>query len=265
MEVIPADTATPGHLEVDTVHHNGGTVGGQYLFSLCWTDVASGWVAAYATLGNSALVMQDAFEALWHQAPFPPREIHADNGPEFLNDLIYRFLSERQVAFTRSRPYRKNDNRFVEENNGSHIRAYVGYRRLDSVAQLHALNALYARLNLYHNLFQPTMRRKKDKSYTVAAPLDRLLSGAGWDEATCQPWCAYRNNLDPLALRRDIADALNALEQAPGAMEGRPEDVRQTLGLWKTGTTLRCAPGCPPFPTTPATATAEAPSPLPAR
>lgn len=265
MEIIPAHTVTPGHLEVDTVHHNGGTAGGQYVFSLCWTDVASGWVLTYATLGNSGLVMQDAFQALWHQLPFPVREIHADNGPEFLNDLIHRFLSERRVAFTRSRPYRKNDNRFVEENNGSHIRAYVGYQRLDSVAQVHALNALYARLNLYHNLFQPTMRRQEDKTYSVAAPLDRLLNSTEWDEATCQAWRAYRDRLDPLALRREIADALNALEQAPGAIEGRTEEVHQTIGLWKTGTTLRCAPGCPPLPTTPTTTAAEAPTPPPAR
>jgi len=262
MEIIPAHISTPGHLEVDTVHHNGGTAGGQYAYSLCWTDVASGWVATYATLGNSALVMQDAFQALWHQVPFPVREIHADNGPEFLNDLILRFLNEHHVAFTRSRPYRKNDNRFVEENNGSHIRAYVGYQRLDSVAQVQALNALYARLNLYHNLFQPTMRRQEDKTYTVAAPLDRLLNSATWNETTCQAWRTYRDRIDPLALRCEIADALNSLELTPSAIDGQPENVRQTIGLWKTGTTLRCAPGCPPFPTTPTAATAETLSPL---
>ncbi len=260
MERIPTHLGTPGHFEVDTVHHNGGTAGGQHVYSLCWTDVATGWVATYATLGNSALVMRDAFQALWHAMPFPVREIHTDNGPEFLNDLIHRFLNEQQVTFTRSRPYRKNDNRFVEENNGSHIRAYVGYQRLDSLAQGHALNALYARMNLYHNLFQPAMRRQEDKTYTVAAPLARLLDNSVWDAPTCQAWRTYRDGLDLLVLRREIADALNALEQAPGAIAGQAEDVRQSIGLWKTGTTFRSASGCPPFPTTPTTATTAASS-----
>jgi hypothetical protein len=253
--VIPAHTATPGHLEGDTVHHNGSFGGGLYAFSLGWTDVASGWVATRATLGNSALVMEDAFQALLIYLPFPIHEMHTDNGPEFLNDLIQGFLLPRAITFTRSRPYRKNDNRFVEENNGSHIRAYVGYGRLDSVAQVHALNAFYPLLDLYHNLFQPSMRRQKDGRYTVTTPLDRLLASDVWEEATAQTWQAYRASLDLLALRHAIMDALNSLEQAPPAQDGQREDVRQTLGLWKQGTTLRFATGCPPFPTVPTTIT----------
>jgi hypothetical protein len=253
--ILPAHPASPGTIEADTVVHQGGVAGGLFAYSLCWTDIFSGWVATRATLGNSALVMRDAFQALAACLPFPLQEVHTDNGLEFLNALILAFLQSRQVAFSRSRPYHKNDNRFVEENNGSHIRAYVGYGRLDSVAQVKALNALYALLDLYHNLFQPLMRRQEDGTYTVATPLDRLLQAQVWDEATAQAWQQCRDQIDPFALRSRIADALNALEEAPSASPGQTEDVRQTLGLWKTGTTLRCAPGCPPFPTASATAT----------
>lgn len=257
--ILPAQESGPGSIEGDTVFHNGGTAGGLFGYSLCWTDVYSGWVLTHATLGNSALVMQDAFEALYTRLPFPLKAFHSDNGPEFLNELIFTFLQERGVIFTRSRPYHKNDNRFVEENNGSHIRAYVGYGRLDSVAQVQALNRLYRLLNLYHNLFQPLMRQQKDGTYTVATPLDRLLAAHLWDRATAQAWRMYRDGLDPFALRLAIADALNALEAAPAAQPGQTEDVRQTIGLWKTRTTLRCASGCPPFPTTPTTATTASP------
>ncbi len=261
VSTISAQVATPGYLEGDTVFHNGGVSKGLFAYSLCCSDVYSGWVATRATLGNSGLVMRDAFEALWAVIPFPILEFHSDNGPEFLNDLIFSFLQERKVRFTRSRPYRKNDNRFVEENNGSHIRAYVGYARLDSVAQVRALNALYNLLDLYHNLFQPVMRRQQDKTFTIATPLDRLLAAGIWDDATAQAWCACRDGIDLFTLRTAIADALNALEAAPGAQPGQSEDVRQTLGLWKTGTTLRSASGCPPFPTAPATtARDDAPS-----
>ena len=262
VSTISAHVAIPGYIEGDTVFHNGGVSQGLFAYSLCCSDVYSGWVATRATLGNSGLVMRDALEALWTVMPFPILEFHSDNGPEFLNNLIFSFLQERQVTFTRSRPYRKNDNRFVEENNGSHIRAYVGYARLDSVAQVLALNALYNLLNLYHNLFQPVMRRQKDKTFSVATPLDRLLVAGIWDKATAQAWRAYRDQIDPFALRIAIADALNALEAAPGAQPDQSEDVRLTLGLWKTGTTLRCAPGCPPFPTAPTTTTAATPSSL---
>jgi hypothetical protein len=261
VDIISAHIATPGYLECDTVFHNGGVASGLFVYSLCWTDVYSGWVDIRATLGNSALVMHDAFKALQSRIPFTIHQIHSDNGPEFLNDLIFSFLHSQNVSFSRSRPYRKNDNRFVEENNGSLIRAFVGYARFDSLAQLQALNALYDVLTLYHNLFQPVMRRQEDRSYTVAAPLDRLLSAGIWDEDTAQAWRSYRDALDPLALRVAIADALNALEKAPAAQPDQTEDVRQTLGLWKTGTTIRCAPACPPFPTAPTTATTMPPIP----
>ena len=256
--IIPAQISSPGHIESDTVFHHGGSSGGLFAFSLCWTDVFSGWVATYATLGNSSLVMRDAFEALWWRIPFPILEIHSDNGPEFLNALILAFLQDRQVTFTRSRPYHKNDNRFVEENNGSHIRAYVGYDRFDSVAQVKALNTLYPLLDLYHNLFQPLMRHQEDGSYAVTTPLDHLLETHIWDESLAQAWQTCRDHIDLLTLRLAIVDALHALAEASAASPDTTEDVRQTLGLWKTGTTLPFGSGCPPFPTAPTT-TADTP------
>ena len=158
-------------------------------------STAAGWrVATYATLGNSGLVMWDAFAALEARLPFPLREIHTDNDPEFLNGLIPGFLQERGIAMSRSRPHHKNDNRFVEENNGSHTQAYVGYGRLDSIAQVRVLNALYRLLDLYHNLFRPLMRRQADGTYTVATPLERLLQAGFWDAETVQAWRAYRDD-----------------------------------------------------------------------
>ena len=62
------------------------------------------------------------------------------------------------MELSRSRPYHKNDNRFVEENNFSQVRAYLGYNRLDTVAQTNLANKLFDQLWLYHNLFQPVMR-----------------------------------------------------------------------------------------------------------
>jgi hypothetical protein len=160
MRRIPNQEPQPGHFEVDLVHHCGVSASGQYLHTLQLTDVTTGWCEPVATLGRSYLVMQDGFEHIQLRLPFPILELHPDNGAEFLNDLMIRFWKQSvsPASLSRSRPYHKNDNRFVEENNASLVRAYLGYQRLDTVAQTNLLNQLYDKLWLYHNFFQPVMR-----------------------------------------------------------------------------------------------------------
>ena len=65
---------------------------------------------------------KDAFQGALRRIPFPVEQIHSDNGSEFLNATVIPPLEAVGTALSRSRPYHKNDNRFVEENN-SHIRA----------------------------------------------------------------------------------------------------------------------------------------------
>jgi len=157
---IPWEESMPGHVEIDLVHHCGPSPSGQYLHSLQVTDVATGWSECVAILGRSYLVMQDGFQRIEHRLPFPILEVHPDNGPEFLNEHLLRFWRDRvhPLALSRSRPYAKNDNRFVEENNFSQVRAYLGYDRLDTVAHTTLANQLYDLLWLYHNFFQPVLR-----------------------------------------------------------------------------------------------------------
>ena len=258
VHTIPNDTSLPGFLEADTVQHSGPDPSGQYAYTLCLTDVATGWVGTYATLGNSHLVIYDAFQAIQHALPFNIQEIHTDNGPEFLNHAVKTWI-QTQAAHSRSRPYHKNDNRFVEENNNSHIRAYVGRGRYDTLAQVTALNTLYRLLDVYHNLFLPLMRTVRkangEKQTTVATPFQRLLATGVLPSETAQAWQRFREALDPCCLRQAIEEALEALGRLPNAPSGQAEDVHHSIGLWKTGTTLRQATGCPPFPTAPTAAT----------
>ena len=104
--------------------------------------------------------MEDAFQYILERVPFAVLEIHPDNGSEFLNHHLLHFWKEtvKGVHLSRSRPYHKNDNPFVEQRNGHPIRTYLGYDRLDTVAQTHAVNRLYDKLWLYLNFFQPVMR-----------------------------------------------------------------------------------------------------------
>ena len=98
-------------------------------------------------------------EKIVGRVPFPIRELHPDNGSEFINEHLLGFFGDKVkgLALSRSHPYQKNDNRNVEQKNYSLVRAYLGYERLDTPAQSMAVNALYDRMWLYYNLFQPVM------------------------------------------------------------------------------------------------------------
>jgi hypothetical protein len=245
MKRIAWDEAQPGHFETDLVHHGGPEAVGQYLHTLQLIDVATGWSERVAVLGRSYVVMADAFGRIVERLPFPIREIHPDNGSEFLNHHLIRFFRDtiKGVELSRSRPYHKNDNRFVEQKNDTLVRAYLGHDRLDSVVQTLALNRLYERMGLYYNLFQPVMRlaeksvvtrpdqstRLKRRHDLAQTPFDRLCATkaiASPQQLHLQQW---RQQTNPRQLRREIYQALDALFALAGAVPGVTEDVYQTL------------------------------------
>lgn len=234
-----------GHFEVDLVHHSGVNPEGQYVHTLQMVDVASGWSECVAVLGRSYLVMRDGFERILARLPFPIREIHPDNGSEFLNAHLLRFWREKvRAEVSRSRPFHKNDNRFVEENNFSLIRAYVGYGRLDTVEQTRLMNCLYDKLWLYHNFFQPVLRLQ-EKQYLPAdgnhrgrtrriydpalMPFDRLCRLQAIAPDRQAELFALRQATNPLALRQEIQTLIDRLSALPCAPLGVIEDVHLTL------------------------------------
>lgn len=229
----------PGHFEVDLVHHCGASADGQYAHTLQLLDVATGWSECVAVLGRSYLVMQDGFERIAHRLPFKICELHPDNGSEFLNAHLVRYFQEQvQAELSRSRPFHKNDNRFVEENNFSFVRAYIGYGRLDSVAQVKLLNQLYDRLWLYHNFFQPVMRlsekqwqenRIKRIYDDALPPFDRLCKTAVLPPAQQRALETLRRDTNPMILRKEIQHLIDQLYALPGLKEGDVEDVRLSL------------------------------------
>ena len=140
-------------------------------------------------LGRSQIAMVAAFRRVQERLPFPITHLHPDNGSEFFNDHLIRYFGETMTGLhlSRSRPYRKNDNRFVEQKNATLVRAYLGYERLETPGQCTALNALYDQLWVYYNLFQPVLhlvgkkvvdgklRRQWDQAQT---PYQRLLASS---------------------------------------------------------------------------------------
>ena len=245
MKRLPWDISIPGYFEVDLVHHGGPTPSDQFMYTLQMIDIATGWSERVAVLGRSYLVMEHAFRIILRRLPFPILEFHPDNGGEFLNFHMLRFWGDtvQGVIRSRSRPYYKNDNRFVEQKNSTLVRAYLGHDRFDSVAQTLATNRLYQDMWIYYNLFQPVMhlaqkqvirdngqptrfKRRHDQART---PFHRLCdTNAILPEHQLQLE-ALRDQINPRLLRQHIYDSLDQIFTLPGAAPGLRQNVHETL------------------------------------
>jgi hypothetical protein len=226
MERLSWTIDCPGTFETDLVHHSGPVTEGEYLHTLQMIDIATGWSERVAILGRSQTAMVEGFERVRRRLPFPIRHLHPDNGSEFFNNHLIRYFGREVTGLTlsRSRPFHKNDNRFVEQKNNTLVRAYLGYDRLDTPQQWVAVNALYDQLWVYYNLFQPVlhligkdivagkMKRRWDRART---PYQRLLeSGALSQEQRIRLEGLYERT-NPRQLRRDIYRALGKLADQP--------------------------------------------------
>ena len=243
---IPWDTQEPGHFELDLVHHCGDRAAGEYVYTLQIVDVATGWSGRRAILGRSYLVVADALYYLSHQIPFPILELHPDNGSEFLNAHLLRFLKKYfpEQQRSRSQPRTPNDNRFVEQKNSTLVRAFLGDVRLDTVRQTRYLNRIYDLMHQYHNFIQPVMHQidkqwvpnvERAGGYTrrrhddAAPPVVHLCATQTLSDDQCHELLALRLDINPLALRRKIYADLQLLFTYPCAFDGQPQSIYQTL------------------------------------
>ena len=235
---LPRHLPDPGHFEVDLVHHCGDTANGQYVHTLQLIDVATGWSERVAILGRSYIVLRDAFERLLARLPFPILELHPDNGCEFFNHFLLTYWKQAvpHLSLSRTRPYRKNDNPFVEEKNGSLVRGYIGFARLDTVAQTNLLNQIYDRMWLLHNFFHPVMRQQVEphppglRRYDHPRPaFDRLAATGLLDPHPRDALNHLRQTTNPLQLRNEVHVLLDRLSRLPNARPTKPQNVHRTL------------------------------------
>jgi len=237
---IPWDITEPGHFEVDLVHHSGPSASGEFICTLQMVDVATGWVESAAILGRSYRVTRDGFMRCLSRLPITPREIHSDNGSEFMNHHLLHFWQESypDVDLSRIRPYHKKDNRFVEHRNGALVRGLLGKDRLDTAQQTLLLNQIYDRVWLYFNFFQPVMRqtaktyhqgRITRKHDDVRTPFQRIChAGVLAPERQAQLQELFKTT-DPFVLREEIHRLVTQLFQLPLATAGHTEDIFDTL------------------------------------
>jgi hypothetical protein len=204
---------TPGFLEIDCVAHCGEDPSGQFLHTLTCTDVCTGWTETLALPRRSQEAVCSAISAMRQELPFALLGIDSDNGGEFINDLLYRYCLNEQITFTRSRPYQKNDQAYVEQKNWSVVRHLIGYDRLESDEQLALLQSIYQDWRLYVNFFQPVLKlshkeriaNQVRRKYDIArTPYQRLLER---DELSLARKAHLLNSylpLNPAELRRRI-------------------------------------------------------------
>ena len=208
--------AEPGFFEGDTVAHCGPTLKGEFARTLNLTDVHTGWVFTRSVRNNAHVHILGALKAGVEEVPFEVTGLDFDNGSEFLNKAVIKWAGEREIFFTRSRPYKKNDQATIESKNNHLVRKYGFYYRYDTTEERTALNRLWALVNDRLNYLTPTKKptgfgtdrngrrtRLYDKPST---PLDRLLAAKVLSPAQEAELVAYRDTLNPAAIGRQIAD-----------------------------------------------------------
>ena len=210
-----------GNIQLDLVEHCGASAAGEYINTLSTTDVDSGWWEGEAAMGRGQERTFQGIQAARGRYPFSWKEIHSDNGSEFINAHLFKYTEKEGLDFSRSRPYKKNDNCLVEQKNWTHVKKFVGYLRYDTEEELEILSDLYRNeLRLYKNFFQPVIKlvskeriggrihRRYDRAKT---PYRRVMESKEVSENKKQELKKIYLSLNPAQLKRDIDGKLDAL------------------------------------------------------
>ncbi len=249
----PWEERRVGFCELDTVSHDGGSSRGEFCQTLTLTDVASGWVELRALRNRAHRWVKEALEQIASTLPFPLRGIDSDNGGEFLNQQVVDWCKTHQVTFTRARPYRKNDNCFVEQKNDVAVRRYVGYARYDTDSEYTALQEVYPPLCLLLNFFYPSVRlvqkdrtgcQVKKRYDSPKTPYQRLLEDQEVDERVKETLRQQASQLHLLKVKRLVDQAVDRLIQLqrqkvhgtgphPANPNRAKEDIHKSTGFTK--------------------------------
>ncbi len=205
----------PGFLEVDTVAHCGDCAAGEFAHTLSTVDIATTWFEAEAVLGKAQARVLGGIERIRERLPCPLQGLDSDSGYEFVNWELYRYCKNTGVVFTRSRPYKKNDNAHIEQKNWTCVRKILGYMRIETQEHADCMNELYrGPLRDYINFFLPSMQctekrrvgsrivKKYDEAKT---PYERVLASPHIQDETKVKLRRRFDELNPVALKRGIA------------------------------------------------------------
>jgi hypothetical protein len=165
LSTIPTKTSSEwnrletGNIQVDFVESCGTSASGEYIHNLSTCDIFSSWWEGEAVMGKGQCRALTGLANCRERMPFAWKEFHPDNGTNLLNFSVYAYAEKENLRYSRSRPYHKNDNCFIEQKNSTHIRQVIGYLRYDTIEELDCLNDIYRNeLRLYKNFFQPVIK-----------------------------------------------------------------------------------------------------------
>ena len=198
------DLSRPGYLEADSVAHCGGSLAGDFIWSLTYTDILSGWTEGGAVWNKGAAGVLAATREVEERLPFALLGFDSDNGGEFLNHHLWSYMRERKeaVEFTRSRPYHSDDNAHVEQKNWTWARQLLGYGRLEDPELVEPISALYREVWApWQNFFLPCLKLEQ-----------KWREGSHWRKRYEPPRTAYERLCAPGMLTvqraRPVARAL---------------------------------------------------------
>ncbi len=209
------DTAKLGFTEIDTVAHNGGDPAGTFIYTLDQVEIHSGWSEQEAVMGKGEKAVVEALKNIRKSLPFSLLGIDGDNGGEIINYHMLKYCRNEKLVYTRSRPYMKNDNAYIEQKNYTHVRKLVGYHRYDTEEQVMLLNDLYRNeYRLFTNFFRPTMKISskekinnsvcKKKYDEAKSPYQRLMKNKRLTKEEKRKLTDLYLSLNPLQLRKAI-------------------------------------------------------------
>ena len=240
----------PGFVEADLVAHSGPRSDGSFVQTLVLTDIATGWTECAPLLVREQTLLVAVLKELREHLPFELLGFDTDNDTVFMNETVRDYCSAEKITFTRCRPYRKNDQAWVEQKNGAVVRRIVGYRRLEGLAAARVLAELYAAVRLFVNFFQASFKlaeKHRDgacvrkRYHAPATPCQRLLADPRTPDGVRDRLETVFATLDPLRLLRDIRAAQQRLvdiADAAGASTEPPslETFLSALRTaWQTG------------------------------
>jgi len=217
------DVSQPGFMEADTVAHCGNSLAGDFVWSLTMTDIHTTWTENRATWNKGARGVLAQIQDIEEKLPFALRGFDCDNGSEFLNYHLVRYFTDHPsvTSFTRSRPYKKNDNAHVEQKNWSHVRGLFGYDRFEEPSLVALMNDLYANeWSQYQNHFSPSMKllekqrinSKYYKKYDAPqTPYQRVMASDQIDDDTRGRLETVHQSLNPFILKKTIEKKLRLI------------------------------------------------------
>jgi len=244
----------PGSLEVDFVAHCGGNLSGAFIHSLVATDVSSGWTEYIPILIREQSLVVETMELLRKRFPFPIVGINTDNDSSFINASLIEYCKSKEITFTRSRPYKKNDQARIEQRNGAIVRRYLGYHRYSGAIACQTISHLYGKVRWYVNMFQPSFKlesksrigsKVKKKFHAPQTPYSRLINDPRVSAETKEFLWKELRDKDPLQLLHEIRKTQASLvalssndEVSTEQKSSRDDFLSQLPRLWQQGESI---------------------------